>query len=102
MTCSGCQSSVEQALLKIPEIDEVAINLTSGTALVSMKSHLPIQTLQASLSSKYQISEANASVVASSVVSEDKNSESDFKKLRPLFLIFLYITVTAAFLNIKP
>lgn len=102
MTCSGCQSTVEQSLINLPEVSEVLIDLSIGEVKVTMTSHVSLKTLQLALPNKYKISEVKPSNVFDSISSKNSLEESDLKKLRPLFLIFLYITVAAIFLNISP
>lgn len=49
MTCLGCKSSVEGALNSIDEITNVSVDLDNSEVILSMNSHVPLQTLQKSL-----------------------------------------------------
>ncbi len=58
MTCSGCQSKIEQTLQEIEGVKEAKVNLQEGTAKVSMFEHIDIRTFQKKfeqLEGNYQI-----------------------------------------------
>ncbi len=58
MSCEGCRSHVQEALLSIPEVEEAQVDLASGTAEVTMSSHVSLDKLQAALTEhagNYQI-----------------------------------------------
>lgn len=46
MTCSGCQSHVEKLLLSHTSINDVAVDLSSGSVEVTFTEHIPIQDLK--------------------------------------------------------
>lgn len=102
MTCSGCKSAVEEGLLNIPEVSEVSIDLSQGQADVSMISPVSLSRLQSAIPQKYTILEEESSNVFNSKNADSHKEESDLKKLRPLLLIFLYISVSAVLLNRNP
>ena len=49
MTCTGCQTSVKDALNTIKEVTDVAVNLDQSEATISMSSHISLEKLQQSL-----------------------------------------------------
>ena len=49
MTCTGCQTSVEDALHSIREVVDVAVDLKRSEVMISMTSHIPLSALQQSL-----------------------------------------------------
>lgn len=63
MTCTGCQESVEKALLALDKVDKVSINLNDGSTEIEMSSHIPLKKLQSALISSglhYTIHEPGA------------------------------------------
>jgi copper chaperone CopZ len=62
MTCSGCASTVEQALAQVENVTGVTISLDQALATITMSSHVPTATLQQALSAfpSYQLSERNS------------------------------------------
>ena len=61
MTCNGCKASVEKALSKLSDVNKASVNLKSSEVILEMNSHISLQTLQETLSSKYTISEKKGS-----------------------------------------
>ncbi len=49
MTCENCEQKITRALLVIPEITEVTVNSASGTAEISMSSHVQTEVMQNTL-----------------------------------------------------
>ncbi len=49
MTCLGCKDGVEDALNSIDDITSVSVDLDNSEAILNMNSHIPLQTLQESL-----------------------------------------------------
>ena len=49
MTCTGCKTSVEDALNSIREVTDVDVNLDKSEATISMSSHISLEKLQQSL-----------------------------------------------------
>lgn len=49
MTCSGCKTSVEEALANLNEITKVEANLKEETVLIEMTSHITLEKLQETL-----------------------------------------------------
>ena len=50
MTCGGCVSSVKKALLQVPDVTEVEVNLHPQTAVVTMNKMIDVVELQTQLS----------------------------------------------------
>lgn len=99
MTCEGCQRSVQEKLQSVAGVTAVEVNLEKGEALISMDSPLSATTLQQAMSKKYTISEKHNN---QSMTFEDRvEGPSKIQQLKPLFLIFSYLFVTAFLLNYK-
>ncbi len=50
MSCGGCVSSVKNALLKLPGVEEAEIHLHPQTAILTMREAIDVAELQAQLS----------------------------------------------------
>ena len=89
MTCSGCEASVKNGLLMLPEITSVVVSRESNSATITMDNHIPLSELQKAIGgteSKYQIS----------ITKHDEESEQIknwFENYKPIILIFVYITL---------
>ncbi|UXP33870.1 heavy metal translocating P-type ATPase [Reichenbachiella agarivorans] len=58
MTCTGCQSHVQQALQDLAGVQHVTVDLANKKAAIEMEDEVPFQELQAALQdSKYKIHE---------------------------------------------
>lgn len=56
MTCNGCRSHVEESLSKVSGVTEVSVDLETGIAEITMKSHIEIGVFQEALEgSSYSI-----------------------------------------------
>lgn len=49
MSCGGCVSSVKNALLKLPEIQEAEVQLNPQRAIITMSKIIDVDELQAHL-----------------------------------------------------
>ncbi|MGE0561562.1 MAG: heavy metal translocating P-type ATPase [Flavobacteriales bacterium] len=49
MSCTGCQTSVEQALNGLAEVEKAEVNLDKGEVTIEMLSHIPLEKLQDTL-----------------------------------------------------
>lgn len=74
MTCHGCASTVKKTLESVPNVDEVQIDLTNGTASVTMSHQVPFIQLVKALSSypSYKISEGIADTPSSRALVKPK------------------------------
>lgn len=100
MTCNNCRASVEEKLTSVDGVIRASVNLEKAEADITMDHHIPTETFQNILPQKYSISEKKEVNVFAST-SLEKVEKSKFQQLKPLFLIFLYITVSAVLLNFK-
>lgn len=92
MTCNGCVAKVKSELLKIGDITEAGVQLTSPQATISMHKHIPVKTLQSALqkAGHYNITEADGGMHQTTPAEETR---SWFETYKPILLIFFYITV---------
>ena len=97
MTCQGCVASVQEQLARVEGVQEVLVDLEKSEAEITMKQHVPLESLESSLSNKYDIQEKGNHHVEMSSPKE----ASKWVQLRPLFLIFLYLFAAAFLLNYK-
>ena len=60
MSCGGCVNGVKQALLNMPDVTEVEVNLHPQTAVVTMNKPIDVSELQTQLkkAGHYTIKEA--------------------------------------------
>ena len=104
MTCNSCKSSVHQKLNELLEVEAVEVNLEKSEAIIFFKDDIEISKLQNSLPSKFQILEKkfdNLSADENEPTSEVIKDESKLKQLKPLLLIFTYISIASIFMNYK-
>ena len=99
MTCSSCVAKVQSAILKVPNVLSVVISKEENKATIQMSTHIPIETLQASLESRYSISEIIPTEITKPVVqfvddSLIKDNPSWWETYKPVLLVFFYITGT--------
>ena len=96
MTCSSCAEIVKKLLSKVQGIDNVELDQTTSIAQLSMKFHIPVNSLQNGLGgTKYSISELNHYQKSISIMASGEEAVS-LKTYLPIYLIFLYITTTVA------
>src|SRR5688500_8170854 len=89
MTCEGCQAKVQHALEAIDGVTSAKVDWHKGEAEISMKTHVPTETLKAALKPypKYQLSESHSPVLP--IEEEQKPWLQTYK---PILLIFAYLT----------
>jgi len=98
MTCNGCRAGVERDLKAITGVQEVVVSLEKGEAVLTTASSIPLSQLQQGLAEKYTITkkeETNVFAISKEV------QTSKWVQLRPLFLIFGYITVASIAMHYK-
>ncbi len=83
MTCNNCKKSVEEKLSSLSKINKVSVDLNKKIAVIEADQFIPLSKLSQALPSKYSIKTTGA---------EQEETSSKLKQLRPLFLIFAYIT----------
>jgi cation transport ATPase len=104
MTCGSCKASVEKSLNDLDDVTNVVVNLEKEEAIITMNSHIELETLQKALSSKYAISmKEHKNVFASTQNSsfEIEEEKSKLQQLKPLLLIIFYIAVASILLHYK-
>ena len=104
MTCNGCKSTIHQNLNDLQEIESVEVNLKKGEAIIFAKSNISISKLQNALPSKFHIEEkvVNSSSATVNELSVESNQEkSKLQQLKPLLIIFIYISVASILMNFK-
>ena len=96
MTCNGCKVSVEDTFKKMKDIKSAIVNLEKGEIKLEMTSYISIKKLQDSLPIKYSIFEREeGNIIIPNILAD----ESQFKQLKPLFVIFGYITIFPTEIN---
>ena len=95
MTCNGCKSTVESKLSSLDGIYDVQVDLTNSEAIIYSKNPISFSLISDSLPSKYN-------VISNGHVQDNEITESSkIKQLKPLFIIFGYISITSILLNFK-
>lgn len=97
MTCSGCEQSVKNKLLIIPQITSVELSLQNQSLTIASVSAFPVEKLQEALggdNSKYKVS--NFTSPSPSIKAEKEiQSQSWFSAYKPILLVFFYITLVS-------
>ena len=104
MTCNSCKSTIHQNLNEIPEVESVEINLEKSEATIFMKSNIDISKLQNALPSKFYIEEKaidDSSALINEPSIESDQEKSKLQQLKPLLIIFIYISVASILMNFK-
>jgi copper chaperone CopZ len=98
MTCNGCRTGVEGSLKAIPGVIDAQVSLEKEEAVVTFSSPLTVAALQKGLKPKFTITaKAQEQAFASTV----EGASSKWVQLRPLFLIFGYITAASILMHYK-
>ena len=92
MTCNGCVAQAKSQLLKIADIMNAEVQLTSPQATITMQKHIPLNMLQEALTKAgiYSITGAYGGMHHSSI---DDQTKTWFQTYKPILLIFFYISV---------
>jgi copper chaperone CopZ len=88
MTCSSCEEKVKNLLLAVNGITDVEVSHQTGTAVISMRNHIPVAQLQDALggdSARYKITAAGHPEPVEA-------TRTWFETYRPILLIFTFIT----------
>ena len=104
MTCNSCKATVNQNLNELQEIESVAVSLEKGEAIIFMTKNIEISKLQNVLPSKFHIEEKvikNSSNFLNESSSEIDQEKSKLQQLKPLLIIFTYISVASILMNYK-
>ncbi len=100
MTCNGCKASVEKHLEAIQNVISASVNLNKKEVQIESSSFLSVEKLQGVLPEKFSIYDNKKENVFDST-SDLVSSKSELKELKPLFIIFGYITVASILLHYK-
>lgn len=87
MTCGNCEAKVKSNLLMLPDVLSAEVSNAKGSAIIEMKKHISIDTLQKTLggeNSKYKITAEQHSEVV-------EQTKSWLQTYKPVLLIFGYI-----------
>jgi len=98
MTCNGCKISVEKSLNAIAGIVNTSVSLEQSEAVIEMSTNISKAQLQKALPKKFLISESNEKPVSEL---NSKVLKGHFQQLKPLFIIFGYITIASVLLHLK-
>lgn len=100
MTCNGCKASVEKHLKTLHNIISASVNLEKKEVEIESASLISLEKLQSTLPEKFSISEKEKETVFK-VTPNSTVSKSELKQLKPLFIIFAYITIASILLHYK-
>ena len=95
MTCKGCVKKIKKNISEIPNINEVSINLENSSLEIDFKEKVSFLKLQESIPKKYKILQKSTDSIQS------ETNSNKLSKLKPLFLIILYIFGISFFINIR-
>jgi len=98
MHCESCVSKVQQALKSIEGVNDVSVSLSAQTANVAGEGEVETM-LEAVSKIGYKASVINK-VKAPNLNTNEELPVSDLQKLFPLFLIFLYISISSIGMNL--
>jgi len=93
MTCNSCVAKAKSELLKLGDIAEAEVQLSSPQATITMQKHIPVSQLQQALNKagNYTISEADDGMHHVAATEEETSWLSTYK---PILMIGAYITGT--------
>lgn len=101
MTCNGCRTGVEQKLNAVAGVEKAEVNLEREQAVITMNKHIATEAFQEALPAKYTIREQQGSQQAQpqNVFTTAASEKSKLEQLKPLFLIFAFISGAAVLLH---
>ncbi len=94
MTCGSCEAKVKSALLSLDEVTAAEVSKDSNSATITMDKHVSLPDLQEALEDKYQIAAADQ-------IEAEKQTRSWFATYKPVLLIFLYIFLATALIELR-
>ena len=97
MTCSNCQTKVQDLLSKVPGVKNVEVDLVKAEATIEMEKHIPILDLKSALkpNSQYSIEEKNGMHTR-----DEDETKSWFATYKPILLIFGYIIAVTVLVEV--
>src|SRR5690606_4660249 len=93
MTCGSCEAKVQSALLSIPQVTAAEVSKDHQSATISTKGAIAVSDLQSVLDPKYQITTGPIQTIT-------EPSSSWLATYKPVLLIFLYLTVVTALVEV--
>lgn len=92
LTCSNCVVKARSALLKLGDVTDADVQLQSPQATITMQKHIPVATLQSTLTraGNYVITAADGGMHQPE---DSKEAKSWAETYKPLLLIFGYLLV---------
>lgn len=89
MTCNSCVAKVKSELLKIGDVLNADVQLSSPQATITMQKHITVAQLQKAVSKagKYTIAETGGHIIGGDAAGAEETKDSYY----PIFLIFGYI-----------
>lgn len=92
MHCGNCTAKVKSELLKLSDVTEADVQLTSPQATISMAHHIPLNALQNAIdkAGKFTIMEVQAN--APRYLQDQSQTKSWLAAYKPLLIAFGYIT----------
>lgn len=101
MTCNGCRTRVENAIKNLQDLDDVEVDLEKQRAVLRGNRKISISEIQEVLPEKYTVKKSETQNNEHKTDHHENSPEPLWKKLKPLFLILVYIVTTAVLLNIE-
>ncbi|WP_276388450.1 MauE/DoxX family redox-associated membrane protein [Eudoraea chungangensis] len=99
MTCDSCVRSVTEKILSVVGVSSVEVSLANSLLEFESEEKIPIELLQNVLGTKYILETGKTAEANKTSSFQEEERESKWKQLRPLFLIFTYLTVATFLLN---
>ena len=96
MTCGNCKSSVLEKLSFFKEINVAKIDLSSGITDLEVTQKISLKLINEQLNPKYK---AEIFIENTSIDNGTESSESKWRQLFPLFLIFGYLIAGTFYLQ---
>ncbi len=93
MTCGSCEANIKSALFSAENVKSAEVSKESSKATISMEKHVALADLQNVLDSKYHISAMQQSETVD-------HTKSWFGTYKPVLLIFLYIFLATALIEL--
>lgn len=102
MTCSSCVSKVQKTLSDIKGVEKVNVTLNPQQAEITMHNHIETDEMNSALGKigDYKI-EDQSSMIHETNISKKTEEVSKLKAYKPLIIVFLYILLGVAILQIK-
>ena len=102
MTCEGCSKTVSQKLEKVEGVNKAIVDLAKSQVEIKTDRGIPLEELKNALLPKYELQDMERTAKAiSSIPHSENQNPSKWVQLKPLFLIFTYISAAAILLNFQ-